>query len=194
MTKHLNEAAKRFIEEHFVDKKNIRLHTTNKKMSLNDIYDVSQDKPLNTYQKPTGIWYGINDSWLDWCIQEDFNGIGNYIYQILIEEDKVLKIDNISKFEKFEAEYGIQANNILGHRFAHRLMLAIDFEKISTQYGGIEIAPYLWEKRLESVWYYGWDCASGCVWNRNVITKMRILASYNPKHKKFTLQSNKNTV
>jgi hypothetical protein len=29
----------------------------------------------------------------------------------------------------------------------------------------------VWECRLDpaAAWYYGWDCASGCVWNLEVI-------------------------
>ena len=34
------------------------------------------------------------------------------------------------------------------------------------------ITPYQWELRFELDWYYGWDVASGCVWNLSVIESM----------------------
>lgn len=46
---------------------------------------------------------------------------------------------------------------------------AIDWQKVSRQYDGIIIAPYQWEHRLSSDWYYPWDCASGCIWNGKAI-------------------------
>jgi len=36
---------------------------------------------------------------------------------------------------------------------------------VSKEYDGIEIAPYQWDARLSLIWYYGWDVASGCIWN-----------------------------
>ena len=34
-------------------------------------------------------------------------------------------------------------------------------------WAGIEIAPYIWARRLDGParWYYGWDAASGCIWD-----------------------------
>ena len=36
---------------------------------------------------------------------------------------------------------------------------------------GIIISPYQWDCRLalESGWYYGWDCSSGCIWDISCI-------------------------
>ena len=42
---------------------------------------------------------------------------------------------------------------------------AIDWEAALADWDGELIAPYMWSRRLEYMWYYGWDCASGGTWN-----------------------------
>lgn len=50
----------------------------------------------------------------------------------------------------------------------------LDWAAIGKLYDGIIIAPYLWERRLNggAMWYYGWDCASGCIWNPRAISEV----------------------
>lgn len=36
---------------------------------------------------------------------------------------------------------------------------------VAKDYDGIEIAPYQESLRYDLEWYYGWDVASGCIWN-----------------------------
>ena len=42
---------------------------------------------------------------------------------------------------------------------------SIDWKKVASKYDGIEINPYQFEARYQYLWYYGWDVASGCIWN-----------------------------
>jgi len=62
--------------------------------------------------------------------------------------------------------------------------MRIDWEAVAKRYTGIEIEPYNWERRnsgpnnnysMSMLWYYGWDCASGCVW------ELDALVSFNGK-------------
>ena len=49
----------------------------------------------------------------------------------------------------------------------------LDFLKVMDEYDGIIIAPYQYSCRLmnsSTAWYYGWDCASGCIWNLGCIS------------------------
>lgn len=41
--------------------------------------------------------------------------------------------------------------------------------RVRQDYAGIEISPYQYECRFELTWYYGWDVASGCVWDKEAI-------------------------
>jgi len=52
----------------------------------------------------------------------------------------------------------------------------INWPAVAEKYDGIIIAPYIWQRRLsdnpDHFWYYGWDCASGCIWNTEVIEEI----------------------
>ena len=50
----------------------------------------------------------------------------------------------------------------------------IDWPKVAERYDGIIIAPYQWSRRLDGpMWYYGWDCASGCVWRARAVLELK---------------------
>ena len=88
--------------------------------------------------------------------------------------EKLLIINNINDFDKFYNEYRM-FHNILDYYL-------IDWIKVSKDYGGIEICPYLQEKR-KIKWYNTWDVASGCIWNNNIIENTSII--YKKKHNKY---------
>ena len=51
----------------------------------------------------------------------------------------------------------------------------IDWTKVYMEYGGIELAVTHHEKYLDMTgikWWSGWDVASGCIWNGDVIEKI----------------------
>lgn len=52
------------------------------------------------------------------------------------------------------------------------LWVSVNWPLIATRWDGIIIAPYQWSCRYDdrTFWYYGWDCASGCIWNLHAIT------------------------
>jgi hypothetical protein len=57
---------------------------------------------------------------------------------------------------------------------AHPIMRSpgIDWGRVAEQYHGIVIAPYQWSLRLDLMWYYGWDCASGCIWDTWIVERV----------------------
>ena len=126
---------------------------------------------MRMLRKPKGLWYGINDSWIDWCASKEMDWVYDHIHEVILDESKILKITNLDEFDDFEKEYG-DVNPILAG------MKTIRFDKVAEKYSGIEITPYLYERRLSSMWYYGWDCASGCVWAQDAIKEIRHFASF----------------
>jgi hypothetical protein len=108
--------------------------------------------------KPKGLWYGIGVSWIDWVRNEMPDWEYDNIFKIDLNESNMLMIDTLEKLYSFNKEFGAYFSQTL-----------IDWKKVSNSYGGIEISPYMWPARMELDWYYGWDVASGCVWNKNVI-------------------------
>lgn len=205
--KDIHSAARRFVHRYIHRRKPLLLHTSSQELTLETLKTHIQ---TNDY-KPKGLWYGIADSWIDWCLGESFGGIHKYIYELNIDEDKILKIDDIEKFEIFEREYKDipawqkkfefcedlpEIDPVYVSRARLRLD-SINYEKVASNFSGIEISPYFWEKRMESMWYYGWDCASGCVWNPDALKRLRLFACYDEEKGDFiktSLQPNKNRV
>ena len=52
--------------------------------------------------KPSGLWYGIDDSWIDWCIREMPDWVGPYIYELHLEKKWIKIIDSLEEFDAFE--------------------------------------------------------------------------------------------
>lgn len=110
--------------------------------------------------KPVGFWYGFDDSWAEWCKGENFN-LDNLRVRYHVQNDKarILVIDSIKKLDKMTRDFGVNG-------------MAITWNLIAMNYDGIEIPEYFWSRRFVN-WYYGWDCASGCIWN-NENTKIEL--------------------
>ena len=83
--------------------------------------------------------------------------------------NKILVVDNLTDFNKFELEY-LKPNKF------------INWHKVSKNYGGIEICPYFISKRTTR-WYYPWDVASGCIWNSSIIKNTEVI--YQKKNNKY---------
>jgi hypothetical protein len=64
----------------------------------------------------------------------------------------------------------------------------INWPKVAQDYSGIEICPYQWKFRLNYMWYYGWDVASGCIWNQNALNSTNVIAEFNPKLQKYEMK------
>tara|TARA_Y100000310_G_scaffold74466_1_gene70694 strand:- start:3247 stop:3795 length:549 start_codon:yes stop_codon:yes gene_type:complete len=128
----------------------------------------SQVKPEYAQQKPTGLWYGCGDSWIEWVKGEMPKKLeeANYLYEVKLG-GKILQISNDPEFGNFEANFGLPS----------RGGVAINWKKVQKQgYNGVEICPYNWERRMESDWYYPWDVASGCIWNPSGVSDIVLLA------------------
>lgn len=124
-----------------------------------------ENRTQNNRLKPAGLWYGIGSEWLDWCKSEMPGWVHPYNYVLELDIAKMLIITNLEEFDRFYEEYNFcPCDESSGIRY-------IDWKRVVLKYGGIEISPYLWERRLDinSMWYYGWDCASGCVWYKDII-------------------------
>ena len=116
--------------------------------------------------KPKGFWYGFGNEWIDWVRSEMPDWEGKYIYEVDIGNTNVLKIDTHFDLMKFHRKY------------AERKQIArddlLDWSEVAKEYDGIEINPYQWEARCQYMWYYGWDVASGCIWNLNNV-KLKLI-------------------
>lgn len=174
-----------FVERYMHDEANRRLHMTCEDLSLNTLKHIPQRAEYSL--KPTGLWYGIDNSWIDWCISEQMSWICPNIYEVILNEERLLKIDNIPDFEKFENEYGDVPpweNHYWSAIFENRKE-RINYEAVIQKYGGLEISPYQYRKRMKSFWYYGWDCASGIIWDHTMVKDLRPFAFYDRQKNEY---------
>lgn len=131
--------------------------------------------------KPLGTWFSVpggNPSWDEWCIGEGFLTESlSYKHTFEVDLAKVLHIHTFEQIVEFHERYK-QAWD-LGFRTER---FNIRWRDVAYDHHGIIIAPYFWSCRLGrwdsdgrdvtheiSNWYYGWDCASGVIWEPGAV-------------------------
>lgn len=154
------------------------------KLPIEEAYSVDPALPYDHGEermKPLGLWVSDDNAemnWPDWCVAENF-GLDRFRYrtEVRIREcAKILFIRSVEELDAFNAKYSYDLLAGLGHRRsgAEPRMDYIRWSLVAKEYDGIIITPYLWERRMDGgLWYYGWDCASGCIWNVDAIQLMR---------------------
>jgi hypothetical protein len=139
------------------------LHYSHKPVT--HVTSASQDESL--ILKPNGFWISVDDEWKQWCIAENFRlDCLNYVYEVtLAPKANILRISDVSGIDEFTEKF-------VGAE------LFIQWNAVAQLYSGIIIAPYIWERRMsrDTMWYYGWDCASGCIWDADAIADIRLIA------------------
>lgn len=143
-----------------------RLHFSDRR----EIFFEDKAQVLDT--KPRGLWYGFDNSWIDWVhsnMPEWEETHFTHKFKIEVDESKilVLKAKDMVPFtmEFSQKRYGLKV---------------INWPAIAKEgWCGIEIPQYHDELRLDFdfFWYYGWDCASGCIWNKDVLKDIVYLSS-----------------
>lgn len=150
---------------------NTRLHLTHD----SELKRVNSPQIRARGPKPNGLWYCVGFGWLDFTTSDfqDFYTIGNrvYAFEISLEGLNVLKITSYEELVKFEEIYLAPSEN----EYMKDKKFDIDWSKVAENYDGIEIAPYIYKARMGHMWYYGWDVASGCIWNTTNLKSKKIL-------------------
>jgi len=170
------DAVKRIVDCGLLDGK--RIFTTNKKYNR-----FLKPKNRSLEIKPIGLWYSVGSSWIDWCIGNEYNGIGNYIYEVHINmKSNMLLIDTKDKIFEFSNNYKRTDGFYKELSTSH-----IEWARVMNNYDGIEINPYYEDMRLSYnlLWYYGWDVPSGCIWNKEAKNKINLIAEYDSIKKDF---------
>lgn len=118
--------------------------------------------------KPSGLWV-TNDNennWKEWCIAEQFR-LERLKYRTEYEISKnanLLILDTNIQFDMFNIKFSKT-------KYGFNI---IDWNEVARNWDGILIPNYFFQRRLDldCSWYYGWDCASGCIWNTKVLRKV----------------------
>ena len=157
-----------------------RIFTTNKQ------YDRFLRPIKKQYEmKPSGLWYSVGSAWIDWCLGEQFGGIGKYIYEIELNPKANIKfLSTAEEVFEFSQKYRRVDSFYSGMSSCH-----VDWKEVMWNYDGVEVSPYLQELRFSHnlIWYYGWDVPSGCLWRAVAKKKITLIAEYNDKKKEFVL-------
>ena len=135
------------------------------------IYLPNHAQPINSL-KPRGLWFSVEGKnsfgWKKWCEAEKFE-LENLHYEVEIvfhDNANILFIKTEEGILDFDKKFGI---------LIHPAYQSCDWVAVAQKYSGLVIAPYQWGSRFNLLWYYGWDCASGCVWDMKAIQKVSIL-------------------
>lgn len=151
------------------------LHYSNNKIQkLND--DKYEYLCAGLQSKPTGLWVSVEgkDDWKEWCSKEDFQVDRlKFVHEITLKEDaNILHLKTAKEIRDFGKKYPSKdKQHVRILKFYH-----LDWGSVKQKYQGIIIAPYQWQCRLkkETSWYYGWDCASGCIWDLSCIEEFKL--------------------
>ena len=147
--------------------------------------------PQRGHPKPNGFWFDVDESWKRWCNAAQF-GLEDLRYRhtvTILDTSRILFLRKAKDVDAFSSKYG---NNLSSHiqllqdaedidsfasRYGHDLFSEIRRQfsnyimwgEVAEKYSGIIIDPYSRSRSLTYLWYYGWNCAGGCVWDTSVI-------------------------
>ena len=165
------------------DNKVDALREFNNSLSPNKRYFITRNKQIKVSSvtqkggtKPNGLWYSVGDEWFQWLLYDMPEWIYDFVFEVEINDRNVLKINNTKTFRNFEKQY-LTVDRGGG-------FMIPDWKSVANDYSGIEIAPYLSQFRQED-WYYGWDVASGCIWNNKAVKKVSLIAEYDAVDKEY---------
>lgn len=138
--------------------------TSNEQINFNG--PVKQDN--SRMGKPNGLWYGVGTSWIDWVKSSVPGWIQKHVFEITPEYSNILKIQNFDELVEFSNEYSYRLQDDISFK-------VIDWIKVAEKYDGIEITNYMYKTRMnfDYFWYWGWDVASGCIWNKSAISDIK---------------------
>lgn len=141
----------------------------------------SVDQLPEPHMKPKGLWVSVEgdgNGWLDWCKAEHFElERWTHAHEITLRDGAlVLWLKGPYAIDDFTRKFKATPEYLKGQDFDHRGYY-INWQAVAAEYPGIIIAPYCWPRRLYdgTGWYYGWDCASGCIWDASAIESVRLL-------------------
>jgi hypothetical protein len=147
--------------------------------------------PQRGHPKPNGFWFDVNGSWKRWCDAAQFRP-ENLRYRhtvIILDASRILLLRNANEIDIFTREHGHNLSNNIRplqnsedlHEFEHEygsdlfgnilngFSNYIMWEDVAQKYKGIIIYPYSRARSQTYLWYYGWNCAGGCIWDTSVI-------------------------
>lgn len=153
------------------------IHYSDREVNLKPM---DYDQSLLSWQaKPNGLWLSVEGpyDWKNWCEGEGFR-IENLVvsYEIKLKEDsKILYLQTEKEVYNMAIRFPLKSRTWDQEIDSY----CLNWPEVKKKYQGIIIPQYQWECRLsqQSCWYYGWDCACGCIWDLSCIEEFKLLES-----------------
>jgi hypothetical protein len=197
-----------FLNENY---KNKFIHMSYTPLNISELYNLNkQNTPLYSiidsnpiYDNPYGFWISCGTSWIKWIYYTSYYEPlvleDKFIYEIIIDENNVLKINNLKELLKFQKKYGI---------YSEKKGYTIDWKVVKKDYDGLIICPYLGDKiwnnmdspalfdlppeankyiknalgkniikypKLYLEWYRHWETSTGVIWRKRAIKKLNLI-------------------
>lgn len=127
-------------------------HYSSEPLRQADLRSVPLKNSERLVGKPTGLWLSDESgdpSWSQWCEDNDFE-FGQFWTDFEVD---------LTDVKHLETPF-----DILSVPTKPKTMF-VEWEPLLKGYKGLLITPYQWSVRLDVLWYYGWDCASGVFWD-----------------------------
>lgn len=143
------------------------------------------------HPKPNGFWFDVDGEWKRWCDTVRFHPERlRYRHAVtLVDASRILFLKRPRDIDNFTRRYGrdltghirmLQSPEELGEftsRYGRDLFAEVRQQfaqyimwgEVAKRYAGIIVHPYSPSRSLTYLWYYGWNCAGGCVWDTSVI-------------------------
>ena len=145
------------------------IHFSNAPVKLDTLIARGQDEQGD--MKPKGLWVSDEDEfgWRAWCIDNDFRlDQLTHVHEVTLSNTaEICYLRTPGEIIEFGREFRSTTPPFDQMNFLH----ALDWVRVIQRWHGIIITPYQWACRLEAdcFWYYGWDAASGCIWEPSAI-------------------------
>ena len=159
-------------------------HYSKQKLELdrNRVYDQSIRTLISN---PVGFWVSpdCDEGWEAYLKREevDLEDLA-YKTEIILNVPANIKIiDTMDKLQEFADKYkslpefyrGVKDDGLRATILKDGNNLVPDWGNVAKDYSGIMIIPFrddcCKDFYSNTTWYYGWDCASGCIWDLSVI-------------------------
>jgi hypothetical protein len=117
--------------------------------------------------KPTGLWVSVDNAWQQWCEGENFaiERLRHCTAIYVTHEARILQLTSPKEIDIFTRVFHRP------NRSPYSQIAEIDWPRLRDHYDGLIITPHQWDRRWDprTLWYSLWDCASGCIWNCQMI-------------------------
>lgn len=126
---------------------------------------------------PVGIgclWYQVGDGWEQWAAGNSEGWLHEVRTVLAVDPTRLLQIHTAQECGDFQKRYTarhLPQMQVLG---SYLLGRSINWPAVMAEYDGLELTGFTYDWGIGwgagthgtgSEWCYGWDCASGVVWN-----------------------------